>query len=242
MSELKDISLKAAFESLSADLRDILNQDAVQKIKATKKLKEKLDLSLPGPLRQKLIGQLNATVTQTFDHNLYLLFIDCILDDSFTECNLHLHFSVFTREQSIEFPLQLLKIVAQNAPLIKSLSLCSFQSYQLGASLAEGLQPLQKLETLLLVDKDRHLSSEEQEEVDISFFCSLGECCPNLISLKLKHMSFEFHHLIALMFGNKQQLLPAQFLQAPTSAFAKKLQWIGVLAVATSYSETHTHL
>ena len=161
-----------------------------------------------------------SKVTTDFNHHLYLFYLDCVMDRTFssnllrenvtagTIDNFVTNTGMLTKERSILLPqpIQLLKIILKQSPLLKTL--------ELSFTLPEGAAPIGKTFVSLLgkftLLTSLRLSFGTKDNC-LDFFTSLSHSCPQLIRLHLGKIPFENDQLLALMLGNKRALLSPDF-------------------------------
>ena len=188
-----------------------------ERTKALDDLRVKLDENLIGPYseeRQKIVDQFikghNKKSPSEVDYNSSLAFFNCLLDNSFTNFNL-------TGDKGFYHPFpdfnpsELLSIITQQSPDLQTLNL----SFQISTRWAPYVVPslCTSLKTFKLLTS-LSLACASKPEIDyLPFFTALGESCPKLIKLHIDTLDqVRFHHLIALVLGKRQELLPQQFI------------------------------
>jgi len=160
--------------------------------------------------RQKLIDQFSYEYSQQGDDELWILFLDCVLDKSFTELDI----SPFTVECD---PTQLCKIVGNRCSLLNMLELdlenCEViektPALSMTREIEDGIcQMMKNLNNMTFLNLS---CSCPPTALCMAFFNSLGSSCPQLTHLELKHFPFGTVQLFALMFGSKEELVPNFF-------------------------------
>ena len=176
------------------------------------------------PVRQTLVERFFITyctqIDVAFNHQLHLFFLDCVLDNTFTSNALTESITLGTengiltktgclsKKRPLPFPdpIQLLKVIANRSPLLKTL--------QLSFCLPSNSAPPGKTFCLML-GKLKHLTSLTLSFGTVSdsleFYSSLGQSCPQLANLHLGEVPFETDQVLALILGEKRSLLPPDF-------------------------------
>ena len=164
--------------------------------------------------RQQLMGKFSSEYIYHRGKDLWLLFLDCVLDKSFTELDIS-QFIV------VSDPVNVFKIVGNRCSLLNSLELYDANDEELGEipplqmtrEIESGIcQMLSNLKNLTTIN----LSCVCQPNtLCLAFFNSLGSSCPQLTHLELEHFPFGTRQLFALMFGMKEGLVPHFFKSQP---------------------------
>ena len=172
-------------------------------------LKAQLDeylVSWYSHLRPQLIQRFIHNYSNIFHSKLQLSFLDAVLDQSFTSFDL----KVIKQDLILCLvdPTQLLEIVSRRSPLLQTLDL-TFCSHKL--ELAPEVDP----RFGLLLGKLTHLTSLtlsfQTTGKCLHFFTSLGQSCPQLVTLRVGRVPFGTEQVLALVLGSKRALLPPAF-------------------------------
>ena len=153
---------------------------------------------------------LNKVFEAEWSDDTIVSFLDCLLDESFTNCGL------IGKEDQNDHPfalvdsVKLLKVLGHRSPLINTL--------QLNFGLPKKSVPFKPIiGQMLAAFKNLTSLSLDWKTTDRScllFFEALGDSCPNLITLELlSHLPFGIQQVFALMLGKKRELLPQHFLE-----------------------------
>ena len=162
-------------------------------------------------IRHRLVQQFLSKVYRAeWSADIILSFLDCLLDESFTNCGF------IGKEDQNDHPfvlvdsVKLLKVLGHRSPLIHTLELTfglPKKSVPFKPIIGQMLAAFKNLTSLSLDWKTTDRSC-------LLFYEALGDSCPNLITLQLLgHLPFGIQQVLALMLGKKQELLPQHFLE-----------------------------
>ena len=159
-------------------------------------------------VRQKLVQQLTKHISSTEKTSCgtcqlpdLFLFLDSVLDGSFTELELKVPEHVAVKDEKSD----LLQLIAKHSPAVSTLK------FNFGKAIAQEMvesfvQSLLQFHHLTMLT----IADLTDDEYCIPFLENLGTCCPQLTHLHLKS-KFLFEskdHILALVLGGKAKLLP----------------------------------
>ena len=159
-------------------------------------------------VRQKLVQQLTKHISSTEKTSCgtcqlpdIFLFLDSVLDESFTELELKVPEHVPVKDEKSD----LLQLIAKHSPAVSTLKFNFGKpiTQEMLESFAQSLLQFQHLTMLTIADLT-------DDAYCIPFLENLGTCCPQLTHLHLKS-KFLFEskdHILALVLGGKAKLLP----------------------------------
>ena len=164
-------------------------------------------------VRHQLVKRFFNTVTVTgWSGDIILSFLDCLLDDTFTEWAFIRIVLQDKHPLAVIDPVKLLGVLASRSPLIHTLQLnfgLPGRSVPLDPIVGQMLASFKNLNSLSL-----SLNWKTTDRSCLLFFEALGDSCPNLITLELfGHLPFGIQQVLALMLGKKRELLPQHFLE-----------------------------
>ena len=221
MRPLVDLAFKALFQEIYYQLQYCHEQNELQNAlddstfasalslpQQVSNIRDKLGPFLVGPfsdIRKKLIveftnGHLCKNPHQVdSDSEVCLAFFDCILDDSFKECD------ASSKAVATCFPVlnKLLEVLAFRSPKMESVKVQTDNTrmtLEIGQSCVQSLKKFTNLTSLFI--------NWTTPYDGLNFFSSLSDSCPHLSKLDLGKLCFSISQLFALMFGSKYYQLP----------------------------------
>ena len=177
------------------------------------RLENLVEESCDGRLREKLWDEYCINCRHSPSNSLFL---DCILDDSFSKLTcLVQHFPQKPILDGKFYPVRLLEVISDRSPLLQTLSLTIpthwrlMNSEKLCASFGKSFQNLKHL-------TDLYLNWQDFEGM-VFFFTHLGNSCSQLKQLTLGNsVNFGKKERLALVLGKHASLLP-QYLMKKTN-------------------------
>jgi len=226
VQSLEDIALKTCYNEIVSSLRlvnlkswmsqsclyssfpqftakqivDITRERIAQELTAT---------NLNDQVRQKLVKHLTKHIFSTDKDTTcgscqlpdLFLFLDAVLDESFTDLDLRVPVKVAVKDEALD----LILLVAKHSPFLSSLNFNFGKpiAAEMGRSFAQSFLELKHLTSLTITDLT-------DDEYCIPFLESLGTCCPQLsrLCIKSKFLFESKDHILALVLGGKAKLLP----------------------------------
>ena len=137
------------------------------------------------------------------------LFLDCVLDESFTELEVNVPVDVDVKNENWD----LIQVIANHCPFLSSLKFNiskPIASEEMGEAFAQSFLRLKNLTSLTITDLT-------DDDFCIPFLENLGNSCPKLTHLTIKSKflfggdesyAFGYDFIMALVVGKNAQLLP----------------------------------
>ena len=135
------------------------------------------------------------------------LFLDCILDDSFSNLSFFkdcFHSTPPQEEGDQFYPIKLVETISRRCPSVKEIVFYGVEWESSRSSKALWAQALGSLKNLTKLD----IGSWSTKSDNMQFFSYLGSSCPNLKYLELDKWPFQLDQQFALVLGPKAKFIP----------------------------------